>query len=139
MNVSIWRREPYKLPHYHRADIYSLFIIAIMRNYLEDFNRNIKLIDCLLGPLKQSVLESVLDTILHFWPLWYNGFYMLFFLYLISSCPAVLVSEFSDADICQVLHWAGPVSKDPMDGQLVCRHLLHNTGWEIFVHHSWGV
>lgn len=59
-----------------------------MRDYQQEYSRNIKEINWLLWPLNQEILKSqtpssVLGWFLHLWALWYTLAWILFFTYLV--------------------------------------------------------
>lgn len=60
-----------------------------MRDYLREFNCNIRLINLLIYPMNQSVITRTLPRnpfawIFHHWPLWFNVLFILFLVYLIT-------------------------------------------------------
>lgn len=71
-----------------------------MRNYLEEYQRNIKLTNLLLKPLNQEIwkpvnVSSVFGLIRHFWPIWYITAWVMFYTYLIFNERAglAIISE----------------------------------------------
>lgn len=58
-----------------------------MRNYAQEYQANIKLLDSFLAPFHQGILtpdkSKGLAWLLHLWPLWYSFLWIIFYAYLI--------------------------------------------------------
>lgn len=61
-----------------------------MRNYLDEYHINIRFTNSLLKIIAQSTIKSVYPTtvlgwVVDLWPIWYNGFWILYYVYLIFA------------------------------------------------------
>lgn len=58
-----------------------------MRDYAQEYQANIKLLDSFLAPFHQGILtpdkSKGLTWLLHLWPLWYSFLWIIFYAYLI--------------------------------------------------------